>query len=116
MELYKILQRWWSKELLNSKSRVNRIHKAVVRALPVQIKARAVAIVIIITKARAKAKAKTRIKAILYRPKDFVRVHISKAIRVHYRHLSNSNLNLLITFFLTRKLYTGSDVTRNVII
>jgi hypothetical protein len=64
-------------------------------------------------RAKIKIKIKTKIKAILYRLKDFIEVRIGKIIKRHYRHLSNSNLNLPITLFLTRKSYTGPDITRN---
>ena len=95
---------------MDSKSKVNRVHKTAVRALPVWIKAKVMA------RARAKAKAKARTKAILYRLKDSVGVHMGKVIKGCLRHLSNSNLNLPITLFLTRKLYTGPDITRDVTI
>ena len=90
---------------MDGKSRVNRVHKAVARALPVRIRAKAMA------RARVKAKARARTKAILYRLKDSVGVRVGKVMRGHHRHLSNSNLNLPITLFLTRKSYTGPDVT-----
>jgi hypothetical protein len=78
-----------------------------VKALLVQIRVK------VIVRARVKVKIRVRIKVILYRLKDFIKVHIGKVIRGHYKHLSNSNLNLLITLFLTRKLYTGLNITRN---
>jgi hypothetical protein len=51
---------------LDSKSRVNRAYKAVIRTLLVWIKAKA------IVRVRVKVKVKARIKAILYRLKDFI--------------------------------------------
>jgi hypothetical protein len=92
---------------LDSKSRVNRVYKAVVKVLLVWIKVK------VMVRARVKVKVRVRIKAILYKLKDFIGVHIGKVIRRYYRYLNNSNLNLLITLFLTRKLYTSLDVTRD---
>jgi hypothetical protein len=92
---------------LDSKSKVDRAYKAVVKVLLVRIRVK------VMVRARVKVKVRARIKAILYRLKDFVGVYIGKVMRGHYRHLSNSNLNLLITLFLTRKSYTSLDVTRD---
>jgi hypothetical protein len=97
---------------LDGKSRVNRVYKVAARALPVWIRLRAMAIV----RVRVRTRVRARIKAILYRLKDFIGVYIGKAIRGRHRHLNNSNLNLLITLFLTRKLYTGLDITKDIII
>jgi len=69
-----------------------------------------------IVKLRVKVKVRVKIKVILYRPKDFVGVYMGKAIKGRYRHLSNSNLNLLIIFILTRKLYTSPNITRDITI
>ena len=77
------------------------------KTLLVQIRVKAMA------KARVKVKAKVKTKAILYRLKDSVGVRVGKVIRGYYRHLSNSNLNLLIIFFLIRKLYTGLNITKD---
>jgi hypothetical protein len=92
---------------LDSKSRVNRVYKAVVKVLLIRIRVK------VMVRVRVKVKVRVRIKAILYRLKDFIGVYIGKVRRGHYRYLSNSNLNLLITLFLTRKLYTGLDITRD---
>ena len=71
----------------------------------VKVKIKVIAII------KVKVKVKVKIRVILQRLKDFVRVYISKVIKGRYRYLSNSNLNFLTIFFLTRKLYTGLDIT-----
>ena len=86
---------------MDSKSRVNRVYKVVVKVLLVQIKA------------KVRVIAMVRIKVILYRLKDFIGVRIGKVIREYYRYLNNSNLNFPTTLFLNRKLYTGLNIIRN---
>ena len=65
---------------------------------------------------RVKVRARARIKVILYRLKDSVGVYMGKVIKGCNRHLSNSNLNLPIILFLTRKSYTGLDITGDITI
>jgi hypothetical protein len=70
---------------LDDKSKVNKVYKAAVRVLLVQIRL----MVMVRVRARVRVRVRVKIKVILYRLKDFVGVCVGKAMRGRYRYLSN---------------------------